>query len=167
MHANPASQTSSSVNSSFPWVVKSESDKSESVLYGFVTHVLTSSWGCVCVISYLGRKVPNTFLPKQRVTIFTSAVHHFCWLWMQSFDIEELLESPSCLQSCLLVLVMMSSSPTTLLLRTVGSLFPPHRTDTLWNLHHQKYSLKIAKYQNVQTPQNILHDKWNRTPRDD
>ena len=65
------------------------------------------------------------------VTIFTSAAHHFCWLWVQSLDIEELLETPSYPKSWLLVLLMMSSRPLTLLSSTVGPLFPPHITDTL------------------------------------
>jgi len=41
MHATPSSQTSFSVNSLVSWVVKPESDESETVLYGSVPHVLT------------------------------------------------------------------------------------------------------------------------------
>ena len=41
MQSTPSSQLSSSVNSPISWVVKSESDMAESVVYSSVIHALT------------------------------------------------------------------------------------------------------------------------------
>ena len=55
MKSTPSSQSPSPVNLSDSWVVKSESDVSESVLYSFVTHVRTFFLG-------LGLGVPLVLL---------------------------------------------------------------------------------------------------------
>ena len=116
----PSSQLPSSVKSSVSCGINSESDVSE-FFYSCVTHVLTSFLGLGLegpvglVIKFL-----NTFLLRchsHSSLCFPSAVHHFCLLWMQAFDMDErLLESPSFQQSCLIVIRTVFPSPLTELL---------------------------------------------------
>lgn len=125
--STPSSQSPTPVNLSDSWVVNSESEVSESVLYSVATHVWTFflglgtlvwDWESLLVFSW--QQVPE-YLPSEvsesQFFIFLSAVHHFCLRWVQSLNMyEHPLESPSFPKSFLFVPLTVLSSPLTMLL---------------------------------------------------
>ena len=121
MQSVSSSQSSSSANLLVLWVVKSESDISESASYSSVTcfEFLPAFWIESHTLSSLGSKILNMFLLKCNVRIlnFFSLIHHFYLHWVQLQDMDRtVLESLSFPKRCLLVPLMMSPTLLTVVL---------------------------------------------------
>ena len=101
--------------------------------------------------------------------IFPSAVHNCCLILVQSLHMNKpLLQSLSFQKICLLVLLMMSSRPLTVLLERGVNYSHLIKQMPLSDLHQWKSILGNCQIPKFSSPkQSTLHHTWNRMCRGD